>query len=284
MSAMVLAAGALLAVGLAFLVVPLVRTTRPSVASGGTTDIASLYREQLDDLERDRQTGLLAPEQHERAATELKRRLLQETAPDAPGEGRQTPVAARLPRWVLPALLGIALPLAAVSLYLQLGAPQAVNPPPAPEQFTAQDIETMVERLAARMKEHPGDVRGWTMLGRSYLMLGRHAEAAQAFERALALSPDDVDLLTSLAAALRAADPGASAGRIAGLAAKALAIDPDHPGALAFAGIAAYDLGEYRAAIAHWERLRPLLPPDSELAATIRDRLSEVRSKLPGMR
>lgn len=284
MSPLVLAAGALLALGLAFLLVPLLRTTRASMASGRTAEIASLYREQLDDLERDRQTGLLAPEQHERAAAELKRRMLQEAAPDAPGGARQTAAAARLPRWVLPALIGVALPLAAVSLYLQLGAPQAVNPPAAPGQFTAQDIEAMVERLAARMKANPGDVRGWTMLGRSYLMLGRHAEAAQAYERALALSPDDLDLLTSLAAALRATEPDASAGRIAALAARALAIDPDHPGALAFAGIAAYDSGEYRAAIAHWERLRPLLPPDSELAATIRDRLSEARSRLPGMR
>jgi cytochrome c-type biogenesis protein CcmH len=62
----------------------------------------------------------------------------------------------------------------------------------------------------------------------------------------------------------------------------ALTIDPDHPGALAFAGIAASDSGEYRAAIAHWERLRPLLPPVSELAATIRERLSEARSKVAG--
>ena len=283
MTAMVLAAGALLALGLAFVVVPLLRT-RAWAASSRAVEVASLYREQLAELERDRQTGLLAPDQHERAAAELKRRMLRDAAPDAPDGERPAAVAARKRRWALPASIGIAMPLAAVWLYLHLGAPQAVNPPAAPEQFTARDIEAMVERLAARMKQTPGDVRGWTMLGRSYLMLGRHAEASRAYERALALSPDDLDVLTSLAAALRAADPGASAGRVAALAARALAIDPDHPGALAFAGIAAYDSGEYRAAIAHWERLRPLLPPDSELAATIREQLSEARSKLAATR
>lgn len=276
MTAMVLTAGGLLLLGLAFLVVPLLRTPRPA-AAGRTAEVASLYREQLAELERDRETGLLAPEQYEPAATELKRRMLRDVAPGAPEE---TSAARRLPRWALPVVIGLVMPLAAISLYLQLGAPQAVDPPASPGQFTAQDIEAMVEGLAARMKQTPDDVRGWTMLGRSYLMLGRYAQGAQAYERALALSPDDLDLHTSLAAALRAADPGASAGRVAALSAKALAIDPDHPAALAFAGIAAFDQGEYRAAIAHWERLRPLLPPDSELAATIREQLSEARSKL----
>ena len=282
MTAMVLAAGMLLALGLAFVAVPLLRTPRHS-ASGRVAEIASLYREQLAELERDRETGLLAPEQYEPAAAELKRRMLGDAAPDAPS-GQETSPARRLPRWALPALIGIAIPLAAVSLYLQLGAPQALNPPTPPDQFTARDIEAMVEGLAVRMKQTPDDVRGWTMLGRSYLMLGRYAESAQAYERALALSPEDIDLLTSLAAALRAADPGASAGRVADLAARALAIDPDHPGALAFAGIAAFDSGEYRAAVAHWERLRPLLPPDSDLAATIRERLTEARSRLAAAR
>lgn len=282
MTPMVLAAGVLLVLGLAFVVVPLLTAPRRA-AAGRTAEIASLYREQLAELERDRETGLLAPEQYGPAAAELKRRMLHDAAPDAAGE-RETGVARRPPRWTLPALITVAMPLAAVSLYLQAGTPQGLNPPGPSEQFTAQDIAAMVERLAARMKETPDDVRGWTMLGRSYLMLGRDAESVQAYERALALKPDDLDLLTSLAAALRAADPGTSAGRIATLAAKALAIDPDHPWALAFAGIAAYDSGEYRAAIAHWERLQPLLPPDSELAATIGGRLSEARSKLAGTR
>ena len=283
MTALLLAGGVLLAVALAFVVVPLLGTPRRVALSGRTAEIASLYREQLAELERDRETGLLAPEQYERAAAELKRRMLQDVASDAPGE-RPAAAAAHVPRWALPAVIGVAMPLAAVSLYLQLGAPRALEPAAstAPAQMTAQDIEAMVERLAARMKESPDDVRGWAMLGRSYLTLGQYAESSRAYERALALSPDNLDLLTSLAAALRAADPGASAGRVGELVAKALSIDPDHPGALAFAGVAAYDRGEYRAAIGHWERLLPFLPPDSELAATIRDRLSEARSKLAG--
>ena len=280
MTALVFATGALIVVGIALLVVPLIRTPRrPNPARSNV--LAALYREHLVDLERDRQSGLLSGQQYEPAAAELKRRMLNDVRADAPAVS-ETGAARRLPRWALPALISVAMPLAAVSLYLQTGAPQALEPPASPQQFSPEDIEAMVERLAARMKETPQDVRGWTMLGRSYLMLGRYLESVQAYERALALAPTDPDVLTSLAAAVRAADPDGSAERVASLTARALAIDPDHPTALAFAGIAAYGRGEYGAAIAHWERLEALLPPDSDLAQTIHDQLTEARSKLAG--
>ena len=282
MTAMLLAAGALLFVGLAFVVVPLVRMPRRAL-SGRAAQIASLYRESLAELERDREAGLLAPEQYEPAAAELKRRMLHDVAPDAAGE-RETGAARRLPRWALPTLIVVAMPLAAASLYLRLGTPQAVDPPAPPGQITAQDIEAMVGRLAARMKENPDDVRGWAMLGRSYQALSRYAESAAAYERALALAPNEPDLLASFAATLHMANGGAAAERVGQLAAKALAIDPDHHAALAFAGGAAYERGDYPAAIRHWQRLQGLLPHDSEIASAIRERLSEARSKLTGTR
>ena len=39
----------------------------------------------------------------------------------------------------------------------------------------AAQIEGMVTRLAAKMREHPEDVEGWKMLGRSYTVLGRRS-------------------------------------------------------------------------------------------------------------
>lgn len=278
MTAPVVAAAALLVLAFAFVAVPLLSVPR-GAASGRGARIASIYRGQLAELERDRQAGLLAAEEHEAAGAELKRRMIRDAAAEA--SEREAP-AARLPRWVLPALVSGAMPLAGGSLYLFLGTPDALDPAAitAPPQMTARDIDTMVERLAARMKKNPDDVRGWAMLGRSYLMLGRPAEASAAYERALALKPSEVELLTGLAASLRTADPRGSIERVGRLAAQALSVAPDHPAALAFAGIAAYDRGEYRAAIGHWERLLSLLPPGSDLAAPIRERLADARGKL----
>ena len=52
----------------------------------------------------------------------------------------------------------------------------------------------MVERLAQRLKDQPQDAEGWAMLARSYSVLGRHPEALQAYEKALALRKDDANL------------------------------------------------------------------------------------------
>ena len=283
MSAFALGGGALLVVlALGFVALPLLGRPRRAVSARGDA-IAALYREQLAELEHDREAGLLAAEEHESAAADLKRRMIRDAVPQAAGE-REALQGTRLPRWVLPVLIGAAMPAAAASLYLLLGTPGALDPaavrPPA--AMSAADIEAMVDGLAARMKEMPGDVRGWAMLGRSYLMLGRPAEATRAYERALALSPGEVELLTGLAASLRSADPRGSVRRVGELAARALSAEPRHPAALAFAGIAAYDSGEYRAAIRHWERLLSLLRPGSELAAPVRERLADARSKLAG--
>ena len=281
MSALSLGGGALLIVlALGFVAVPLLgRPRRAASAPGAAT--AALYREQLAELERDRQAGLLAAGEHEAAAADLKRRMIRELAPQA-AEEPEALQRTRPPRWALPVLIGAAMPAAAASLYLLLGTPGALDPAAmsAPAAMSTADMEAMVGGLAARMNKTPGDVRGWTMLGRSYLVLGRPAEAIRAYERALALSPGEVELLTGLAASLRSADPRGSVQRVGELAARALSADPRHPAALAFAGIAAYDLGEYRAAIGHWERLLSLLPPGSELAPPVSERVADARSRL----
>ena len=49
----------------------------------------------------------------------------------------------------------------------------------------------MVDKLAARMKEQPDDAEGWTMLARSYTVLGRFAEALPAYARAAELQPNN---------------------------------------------------------------------------------------------
>ena len=54
-----------------------------------------------------------------------------------------------------------------------------------PEQQTAM-IEGMVEGLAGRLEQEPADVEGWLRLMRSYVVLGRTNEAAEAAQAALA--------------------------------------------------------------------------------------------------
>jgi cytochrome c-type biogenesis protein CcmH len=59
------------------------------------------------------------------------------------------------------------------------------------------DVNTMIERLAARLETTPGDINGWRMLGWSYLNIGRYKQAATAYARAVELDPNSADLKLS---------------------------------------------------------------------------------------
>jgi len=62
----------------------------------------------------------------------------------------------------------------------------ATSIPPSEQREMA---ESMVARLASRLKTQPGDVDGWIMLMRSYQTLGRAEEARSALGRAVAANP-----------------------------------------------------------------------------------------------
>ena len=59
------------------------------------------------------------------------------------------------------------------------------------------DVDTMTERLAARLEKTPEDLKGWRMLGWSYFHMARFKEAAAAFARAVELDPNSAELKLS---------------------------------------------------------------------------------------
>lgn len=67
-------------------------------------------------------------------------------------------------------------------------------------------IRGMVDGLAARLEDSPDDVEGWRRLAQSQEVLGEPEAAALAYDRALALDPDDPETL--LRGALAAAEIG----------------------------------------------------------------------------
>jgi hypothetical protein len=53
------------------------------------------------------------------------------------------------------------------------------------------DVNTMTDRLAARLETAPDDIEGWTLLMRSRVVLGEREVAATAFRKALEVFKDD---------------------------------------------------------------------------------------------
>jgi len=157
--------------------------------------------------------------------------------------------------------------------YLVLGGPQALIPATTQQAAAAgkehdlspQQVEAMVDKLVARLEKEPGNAEGWVVLARTYYSMNRFPEAAKAFERAVALVPDNADLLADYADALGAVQGNTLAGKPMQLIERALKIDPTHWKALALAGTAAFDRKDYKTAVELWERLKKTVPPDARL-------------------
>ena len=197
--------------------------------------------------------------------------------------------------------LGACVVALAVAGYATFGSPSlagwgagpavAAAAAPAPESGASdvdprtvglQQIATMVDSLAARMKERPDDAEGWTMLARSYTVLGRFAEALPAYARAIELEPKNAGLLADYADAVAATKGTVANPESSALIARALAADPNHPKALALAGTAAYDRADYTGAIRLWQRIADALPADSELRQQVQSSIVEARQRAGG--
>jgi len=150
------------------------------------------------------------------------------------------------------------------------------------EQTGLQQIAAMVDALAERMKGRPDDAEGWTMLARSYTVLGRFADALPAYRRASELIPGSAGLLADYADAVAATRGTVNNPESIALLERALASDPGHPKALALAGTVAYDRADYAAAIAHWQKIADRLPPDSPLLAQVQASIAEARERAAG--
>lgn len=176
----------------------------------------------------------------------------------------------------------------AVAGYLLTGRPDAIDGSPtmaaAPEiaeegqaQPSPEQIAEMVQRLAERLKDRPEDAEGWTMLSRSYLVLGRLDEAAQASERVLKLKPNDAQALADHADVLAMRAGRVLDGEPMKLIERALRLDPDNLKALALAGAAAFDRGDGNEAAKLWDRVALLGPPGSPVVQQAREGAAEAR-------
>ncbi len=275
-SGFVLVAVLLLVVVLAIVVRPLWRTVAdvaPTAADRRAANLA-IYRDQLAELECDRADGSLAEADFVAARSELQRRLLDEAQP---GAGVVQQGGGRKVAYVLLA----ALPLLSIAGYLVLGRPQALDPANTQPRMNAQQIDSMLVQLEEKLKANPDDLKGWVMLARSYKVLGRFADAAQAYSHGGALLEGDPVLLADYAEVLSQVN-GKFDGKPTELLAAALKIDPNEPQALFLSGAAASERKDFAAVADYWGRLLPQLEAGSEEAKSLGEAVDKARAIAEG--
>lgn len=265
--------GLALAAGALFMVLrPLIGGGRKARLSRREANI-SIYKDQMRELETDLAAGTLSQADYERSKLELEARLLEDVSTaeksTVPSPGAKSAL-----------LVGIAVPVLAVAVYFATGTPRGLDPHEgAPD---AAQVEAMVGRLAAKLRENPDDAEGWKLLGRSYMVMGRFHDAVAAYAKAAERSPRDAQLLADFADALAMTRGERLEGEPAKLIERALELDPKNLKALALAGTVAFERKDYARAAATWSRMLPLVPAESEDARIITENVDEAR-KLAGI-
>jgi len=142
-------------------------------------------------------------------------------------------------------------------------------------------MEDAVSSLQARLAENPDDIGGWKMLARTQMTMGDFAGAAQAYEKAMDMEGGQVaQTMVDLAIAIVNRDRSPIEGRTASLIDTALALEPNNPAALFYAGFAASERGDTETASRHWEILLGLNPPDN-IRGILEQRIAEWRGEAP---
>ena len=251
-------AAAMVAIALAFLLLPLLRRPRAQGPARSTINV-DIYRDRLTELEAEHKSGVIAEAEYSQARAELERDMLADVgSADEPSD-----IAPTTPRAAVIAI-AILVPAIAAGLYWKLGASDRIMTPVAQTaQPDMHSIEAMVNKLATRLEADPNNAEGWTMLGRSYVVLGRYVEAVGAFAKARQVAGDSAELLADQAEAMALANNNNLAGQPESLVEQALKADPNNPKALWLAGHAAIQNGRHAEGVAYWTRLIARLPPGS---------------------
>lgn len=156
------------------------------------------------------------------------------------------------------------------------GAPAAADAKARPPQ---PDVDTLISRLEAKLKEDPNNADGWRMLGWSFFETGRFAEAATAYRRAATLSPKTADYWSSLGEALVLAGSGDVPADAANAFRQAIALDPKDPRARYFLAVQRDMAGDHKGAIDAWFALLADTPAGAPWEADLRKTIEQVAAK-----
>ncbi len=167
--------------------------------------------------------------------------------------------------------------LLSVSVYNQIGTPDANTPAPG----AVPALDEMVDSLAQRLQENPNDLPGWKMLGRSYFQMQDFPGAIAAYEKAVELEGgQNGQTLADLGEVVLIGNRQAMNGRAGELFENALAVAPNNQKALFYAGVAAVERGDKELAAQRWETLLASSPPQN-IQEILRQQIADLRGEAP---
>lgn len=259
---------------------PLARRQK-SIRSG--SDIA-VYRDQLDEIDRDAATGLIGGVEAEAARVEVSRRLIAAAETARVAAVLAAPAPAGRYRWATLAAAIVLIPLGAGVTYLSLGSPNFVpvsmnaatgkQPLPAGIENTVAEVETYLQ-------SNPKSGRGWELLAPVYMSLGRFDDAVRARRNALEIFGPDAARLGDLGEAIVMASNGVVTPEAKSLFERANVADPEDVMAQYYLGLSAKQEGRRDEALKRWTALVSGAREGAEWLPMVKNSLARIDEKSP---
>lgn len=302
-------AGALALATAVALVRPLVR--RAGATGNRDARDADLYRDQLAEIDRDVERGVISAAEADGARAEISRRLIAaaDRADAAAGPGRAPERYSRL----LAGVAAVGAPVLAVAVYFSVGAPglsdmslvkrsagelgaeipvrlsqeeaeavAAVEPAAPPAEM--EEYARLIARLEKVIEQRPGDLQGLELLATGYKRLGRYGESWRTWRDFIEAAGPAAKAThyAEMAEAMVMAGGGYVSTEARQALDEALAREPDLPVARYYSALSVAQAGRVDEAIEEWERLRTDTPDDAPWLGILDRTLAEARALRDG--
>jgi len=252
--------------------IPLGRSPRALPVVAGSA--RSIYRDQLDELSRDRERGLIGDAEAEAARIEISRRLLNTAAADV--AATQPKSAYRMERLVAV----IAVPLIAIGTYLYVGSPELADLPIASravEPAAEGSVDDLIAKVEAHLAANPEDGRGWEILSPIYMRLGRFDDAVRALGNAKRLLGSTAERESLYGEALTRASGDVVTDEARAAFERALKFDPQEARSRFYLAYSLAQSGKKDEAIAAWNALIATAPADAPWLGAARAELAKLQ-------
>lgn len=272
----------LTAVVIAVLARPLLRPQIDAVDQR-TADI-EVYRDQLREIETERERGLIEAADAEAARAELARRLLR-AAEQPTGDAPITPPSQpKYSQWTLYGTAAL-IPLASLGIYLAVGSPGMPGKPQAERALLAKgdrNIGDLLGMVEARLKAHPEDGQGWEVIAPVYLKQQRFMDAARAYANAIRILGESPDRINGFADALVFANDGLIVPDARQAYQRLLVLQPDRPEPRFWLAIGKEQDGDLAGAKGDLEAMLSTAPADARWRELVQTKVDELKGKLAG--
>ena len=271
----------MLLLGSVFFIIPLLhsrRATNTKIADAPDQSVIQenvrLFREQLAELEQQKNNQRISQDEFASLKLELERNLLQTSQGLTNLSSTQQATSSKL----IFVLVFVLFAAGVLGLYKHLGANDDLQIVQAYNQKQQSDYQAMLDgkpldttqadmlipMLEARLQETPENLHYWFLLARLASEKNDYAKAASAYEEVLKVDTTSGMVKAELAQAIFLRDKNQITDRVGQLAQEALDQDPNNATALGLTGIYQFSRKQYLEAIKTWQKAVNLLGANSE--------------------